>query len=186
MIPYMKYHQKNDLHWQWYADQNHTYHKIVDAAIEPFKSAPLGTVVDVGCGDGLVLGMLNNLGFKCFGVEPIQLGVDLAMKHDVSAEFFIEQAEKFAKRGYQFDYLFCLNTIEHLDDPECMVEIMRNIHQFGVIVTDNGDNLHKDSVYHTKIFNPGSFRELFKDFDLTPIPMAVDTYFGFIIKPKKQ
>ena len=49
----------------------------------------------------------------------------------------------------KFDYLFSLTTIEHLMDPKAMVEIMKNIKEFGVIITDVKNPDGRSSVYHT-------------------------------------
>lgn len=187
MKPYMKYHINDDLHWQWYESNKNSYHDLIDDALEPFKHVPLGSIVDIGSGDGLALSLLHNLGFKCFGVEPIQKGVDLAMQHNVSAEFFIEQAEKFATRGFEFDYLVSINTIEHMDNPEALLEIMKHIRQFGIIVTDDYSTAGaKPSSYHTVEFTPDSFVELFKDFDAERIPMRAKEFFAYKVSNKKK
>lgn len=180
---YDKYQQYGDIHWQWYNNQA-DYHFLVDDALAPFKSVAPGTVVDVGCGDGLPLSFLHDLGMKCFGVEPEYKGVELALQHNVSAEYFIEGAEKFAKRGLEFDYLFSLNTIEHLDDPAALVEIMRHVKNFGVIVTDDGSLVTQKSQYHEVEFTDESFRELFKEFNLEKIKIR-GGYIGYRIWKKQ-
>lgn len=190
---YDKYEKHGDLHWKWYADNKHGYHSLVEDSLKPFLSvAPLDisekgkiTVVDIGCGDGLPLSKLYELGYKCYGVDPSKVGIDLALKeHDVSAEFFIEKAEKFAERGLDFDYLYCLNTIEHMDRPEALLEIMKHIRKFGIIVTDDA-TLHKDpSVYHSKEFTPTEFEKLFKDFKLEKLNITHKSYFGYKVSNK--
>lgn len=162
---YDKYEIQKDVHWQWYAGHSE-YSFLVDDSLKAFATAPLGTVIDVGCGDGLPLSLLTGLGFKGYGVDNSYTGIDLAVNRNVSAEFFIEKAEKFAERGLKFDYLYSLNTIEHLDNPAAMLEIMKNIKEFGVIVTDDASfHIDKDP-YHSIEFTDESFRELFKEFNL--------------------
>ncbi len=177
---YDKYKQYGDIHWQWYSGHAE-YNFNVDDSIRPFKLTDgQGTLIDIGCGDGLPLSILHELGFKCYGVDSSEEGIDLAVNHNVSAEFFIETAEKFAKRGLEFDYLYSLNTIEHLDDPSCMVDIMRKIKQFGVIVTDDGSKAAQKSEYHNIEFTDDTFRELFKDFNLEKLNIRGD-YIGYKI-----
>lgn len=182
---YDKYQKFGDLHWQWYQSNNEGYRSLVDESLVPFQGVNLGTVVDVGCGDGLPLFFLNQMGFRCYGVEPERDAVELAMRHNVRAEYFIETAEKFAKRGMGFDYLYCLNTIEHLDDPQSLIKIARRIRNFSVIVTDNKDTVVDRSRYHKCEFSPVEFEVLFKDFELERLPLSHPQFFGYIIKNKK-
>lgn len=188
MIPYGKYDQNQDLHWQWYLDPNHGYRKIVGDSLLPFKTAALGTVIDIGSGDGRPCSLLKDMGFICRGVEPMERGRFWHKQHDPEAEIYPCTAEEFAEsyksHEHVFDYLYCLNTIEHMDKPECLIEIMRRIGRFGVIVTDNDQVTTRQSSYHTKTFNPDSFRQLFKDFDLKPLHISKPEFFGFIITNK--
>lgn len=184
MIPYTKYQKHGDLHWQWYNTPDHSYRKLVDESLEPFTAVPPGRIIDIGSGDALPLSLLFKMGFKCAGVEPMKEGVDLAMQHNVSAEYFIETAEKFADRNFKYDYLYSLNTIEHMDDPTCMVKIMKNIKNFGVIVTDDAEVSQKHSQFHTYLFNHKMILDLFKDFDIQELELSNRAFMGFIIKPK--
>ncbi len=186
MIPYMKYHLGDDIHWQWYQNNKHNYQSLVNDSVKIFDNVPTGSLVDIGAGDGLVLSLLEKKGFACMGVEPIREGVRHAMNHSVRAEYIIELAENFAKRKMEFDYLMSINTIEHLDQPECLVEIMKHIRQFGLIVTDNDEIPQSASIYHTEQFTPAKFEELFKDFELQRIAITAPEYFGYIIKNKKS
>jgi len=184
---YDKYEKDGDIHWQWYAGHA-DYHFLVEDSLAPFKNAELGTLVDVGCGDGLPLSLLHELGFKCAGVDSSEVGVKMALNHNVSAEYFIEKAEKFAERDLPFDYLYSLNTIEHLDDPVCMLRIMSNIRKFGVIITDNDENVDpaKKSPYHETQFTPESFKTLFEaGFNLEPIAVRDPRWMGFKIWKKQ-
>lgn len=179
---YDKYSQ-GDIHWQWYHNLP-SYYQLVNESIAPFKNIPIGTVVDVGCGDGLPLSFLDQLGFKCYGVEPEMDGINLAVAHNVTAEFFVERAEEFANRDLGFDYLFCLDTIEHLEHPEVMVKIMKRIRKFGIIITDwAGTHEEKDSSrYHNIEFTPETFAELFRGFRLDRIQISNPKYFGYMIR----
>lgn len=179
---YDKYKTSGDIHWQWY-NNNPNYFFLVEDSLEPFKSAEPGTIVDVGSGDGVSLSRLNELGFKCFGVEPDGLAVNMALDHGVSGEYFIETAEKFAERKMKFDYLYSLNTIEHLDNPGALVEMMKHIRKFGVIVTDD-DTLKPSadkSRYHETQFTPKSFENLFKEFKLEQITLRNSSWMGYKI-----
>lgn len=170
---YDKYEQYQDIHWQWYNNQAE-YNFLVTDSLVSFENAELGTLVDIGAGDGLPLQLLGELGFKCYGVEPEFTAVDIAMNHNVSAEYFIETAEKFAQRGLKFDYLYSLNTIEHMDNPAVMLDIMKNVSKFGVIVTDDFSKHVEKDPYHEIEFTDETFTQLFKDFGLEKIKVRGD------------
>ena len=62
-----------------------------------------------------------------------------------------------------YEYLSCLNVIEHLKRPERVVEIFRDsITKAGIIITDaKAPSLGK---YHVHEFNKEELLELFKDY----------------------
>lgn len=182
---YDKYNQ-GDIHWQWYHNTP-AYFQLVNESLLRFKGAERGSVVDVGCGDALPLSFLSEWGYDCFGVDPSYEAIDLAMKHNVSAEFFVETGEKFATRGMETDYLYSLNTIEHMDDPAAMVEIMRRVRKWGIIVTDNRNASKDISPYHEREFTPEQFHELFKEFNVErlQLPGLCSSFMAFKIWKKQ-
>jgi 2-polyprenyl-3-methyl-5-hydroxy-6-metoxy-1,4-benzoquinol methylase len=185
MKEYDKYKKDGDLHWHWYFNLKHPYKTLVDESLAPFRQVSkfdLGTLVDIGCGDGIPLSFLARTGFICTGVDPDGAATAFAEYHGVKADFFNEKAEEFVKRELEYDYLYSLNVIEHLDNPEVMVEMMRRVKNFGVIVTDRA--LGEVSPYHAREYSPVQFEALFKDFELTKLPVSDDEYFGYIIKNK--
>lgn len=183
---YDKYQKFGDIHWQWYDDNTHKYRTLVDESIKPFGVAiydqkrPI--LIDIGCGDGVPMNLLDKLGYRCYGVDNSELGIKIAlMQHNVNGEYFIEKAEDFAKRDFHADYLYSLNTIEHLDNPKCMVDIMKKVKRFGIIITDDASKVIDRSIYHTHEFTREEFKELFKDFELEEIKLSDENYFGFKI-----
>lgn len=182
MDRYNKYEIENDIHWQWYNNLP-MYHTLVNDALDYFNGLT-GSVVDIGCGDGLPLSFLAKQGMKCYGVDNSMRGIELAMEHGVKAEFFVEKAEKFAQRKLEFDYLLSINTIEHLDDPQAMVDIMENIKEFGIIITDDASSHSKVDRFHNVEFTRDTFQELFKDFNLAEIYIRDKDYFGYKLTKK--
>lgn len=178
---YDKYDTSGDIHWQWYHNMPE-YYALVNAGIAQFDGVELGSLVDVGCGDGVALSFLYQKGFKCFGVDPEETGVRMALKHGIRGEFFIETCEKFAGREMSFDYLFSMNTIEHMEDPQALVEVVRRINKFSVIITDIPTE--RMSPYHSKEFTPEEFEQLFSEFNLERIDVGTPNYFGYKITKK--
>lgn len=191
---YDKYEKFGDLHWQWYRDNTFGYKDLVDQSLKPFieeSNNNLGwedlggpTLVDIGCGDGLPLSILETLGYACLGVEPNIIGLEIAERKLKHSLFLKRTAKEYAKLKRESDYLYCLNTIEHLEDPKPLLDIMKRVKKFGVIVTDDGSMRGSKNKYHSIEYTPQSFRELFKDFNLEPITIYNPEFFGYKVTNK--
>ena len=71
-----KYEKHGAYHWNWY-DNNHTgYRDLVDLAISYFPTR--GSVLDVGCGDGLISYRLFEKGLKVLGIDTNAHAIQLA------------------------------------------------------------------------------------------------------------
>lgn len=183
---YDKYEKRGALHWWEY--RNHTYYEeLVDDSLIPFDNIKKGTLLDVGCGDGLHTQLLYQRGFDVTGVEVEELGIKYAREMcSNKIEFINSSIEDFLKSDRSFDYLYCLNTIEHLEDTNTIIEVMKNIKNFGVIITDDNEaRSGKVDKYHVREFTKGEFKNIFKDFELEELKINNPTYFGYKVKNRK-
>lgn len=178
---YDKYDNEGALHWAWYASNEHQYRDLVDDVLEVFDTR-VGSIVDIGSGDGRILSLLAAQGFHCTGVEPEARGIALAQEKGVDATLLHMEAERFATIMGTHDYLLCFNTIEHIDDPTCLHAIMRRIRQFGVFTTNIPDG--GKSKYHVREYTPAELRAFFEDagFQVATLPIAVPGYHGVLVK----
>lgn len=192
MIEYTKY-KKGAIHWNWYADENHNYHKLVNDSLMPFENVPKGLIVDVGFGDGLPANLLLNKQFDIYGIEPSADAIDIATERleDIKDHWSIYQGtiEEFVQddiEEVEFDYLYSLNTIEHTDRPELYKDIMRKVKNFGIIVTDKADNSGKGhSSFHTREFTQGQLINMFKDeFNVEPLNINHPCFIGIKVSRK--
>jgi 2-polyprenyl-3-methyl-5-hydroxy-6-metoxy-1,4-benzoquinol methylase len=85
--------------------------------------APGSTVLDVGCGPGVVARALTARGCKVWGVEPDPVRANSARNHcvevleaDVEA---VSLSQEFA--GRSFDVILFLDVLEHLRDPRVVL-----------------------------------------------------------------
>jgi ubiquinone/menaquinone biosynthesis C-methylase UbiE len=94
------------------------------------------SILDVGCGPGLYLKALGNLGFDVTGIDSNSLFVNEALKHSKSAwrvDFENEGLSRLADRS--FDTVLMLDILEHVhNDVELLKEGMR-VCRRNVIVT---------------------------------------------------
>lgn len=176
---YSKYDEKDALHWRWYKNSMYGYRSLVDHSLEPFKATDLGTVLDIGSGDGLVDSLLIDKGFSVTGVEPVERGVEIAEEKVPQLKVINMKATNFYEQNTQtYDYLYSLNTIEHVKNYEIFPKLMDSIKNFAVIVTDNADESPGDEKFHYKEFTIEELKELFSDFKVEEVPLGTKRFIG--------
>ena len=83
------------------------------------------TMLDVGCGGGLVTEPLARLGATVVGIDPSSTNVAVAALHAVESRLAIdyraESAEAMAATGQKFDVVLSLEVVEHVSDVELFI-----------------------------------------------------------------
>jgi 2-polyprenyl-6-hydroxyphenyl methylase/3-demethylubiquinone-9 3-methyltransferase len=97
------------------------------------------TVLDIGCGGGLVAEPLTRLGGEVTGIDPAAENVEAAKTHAKGARLKIayraETAETLAAEGAQFDAVLLLEVIEHVPDvPEFLKAVAPLVKPDGVMI----------------------------------------------------
>lgn len=101
---------------------------IRDAAVrhfnrDPKSFAPLAglSVLDIGCGGGLVSEPLCRMGGTVTGIDPAARNIEIAKGHATPQGLIIDYrpdtVEMVRASGQQFDIVACLEVIEHVPDP---------------------------------------------------------------------
>lgn len=108
-------------------------------------------ILDVGCGDALLIFMLNfsTNRFEYYGIDISTLDIAFAkkLKKALKADnvtLFVGNVEKLPFQDSSFDIIICSEVLEHLEHPEiCLREIKRVLKNKGtaLISTPNGGNL---------------------------------------------
>jgi 2-polyprenyl-6-hydroxyphenyl methylase/3-demethylubiquinone-9 3-methyltransferase len=108
-------------------------HKIIDhfGIKNDFASFSQLSLLDVGCGGGLVTAPLHKLGFKIKGIdagyENITAANEYALEHKLYIEYFNNTLEDFISEYNQessYDVVLCLELLEHINSPE---EFLQNV-----------------------------------------------------------
>ncbi|MDR3477500.1 MAG: bifunctional 2-polyprenyl-6-hydroxyphenol methylase/3-demethylubiquinol 3-O-methyltransferase UbiG [Gammaproteobacteria bacterium] len=88
------------------------------------QRAPLKgkTVIDIGCGGGILSESMANLGAKVTGLDMSEAGLSVAKLHllesGAKVEYILDTAENMAaQRPEQYDVVTCLEMLEHVPDP---------------------------------------------------------------------
>ena len=127
-----KYQKLGAYHYKWYDDPNWAWYKeCVDRCVEFCK----GRTLDVGCGDGFVANKIADNGHSVIGIDDNQTSLSLARERATTALF--QDSDINHHLDGVWEYMVCLNVIEHLKSPEGLIRILdKNITKGAIIITD--------------------------------------------------
>ncbi len=79
------------------------------------------SILDVGCGGGLVCEPLARLGARVTGLDPASENVEAARRHasgqGLAIDYRCGSVEDLGAEGLQFDAVACLEVVEHVPEP---------------------------------------------------------------------
>jgi 2-polyprenyl-6-hydroxyphenyl methylase/3-demethylubiquinone-9 3-methyltransferase len=89
------------------------------------------TMLDVGCGGGLVSEPLARMGATVTGIEPAEANIAAARTHAVDAGLVVDyravRAEDLAAEGRQYDVVVCLEVLEHVPDVRGFIDVLERL-----------------------------------------------------------
>jgi 2-polyprenyl-6-hydroxyphenyl methylase/3-demethylubiquinone-9 3-methyltransferase len=84
---------------------------------EPFKKL---SILDIGCGGGLLCEPMARLGAKVTGIDASQKNISIATAHakqsDLKIDYRATTSEDLAKKKKQYDIVLNMEVIEHVDN----------------------------------------------------------------------
>ncbi|MFN3624630.1 MAG: bifunctional 2-polyprenyl-6-hydroxyphenol methylase/3-demethylubiquinol 3-O-methyltransferase UbiG [Hyphomicrobium sp.] len=97
------------------------------------------SVLDVGCGGGLVSEPLARLGATVTGIDPTHDSIAVARRHaqaqGLSIDYRTASVEELEAKGEHFDAVVCMEVIEHVPDQAAFVKSLgRLVRPGGAIV----------------------------------------------------
>lgn len=83
--------------------------------------------LDVGCGGGLLCEALADRGAEVVGIDPAPAPLDAARAHLANSSLSVDYRQTTAEclaetEAAQFDVVTCLEALEHVPDPESVVQ----------------------------------------------------------------
>src|SRR3984893_13824741 len=88
-------------------------------ALRPFDGL---TLIDIGCGGGLIAEPMARLGFAVTGIDAGAATIDVARAHaeasGLTIDYRVADAEQLAAAGERFDAALALEVVEHVADRE--------------------------------------------------------------------
>jgi len=111
-------HRLNPVRLSFLRDQLARHFGRDPTSIRPFKGL---TLLDIGCGGGIVAEPLARLGFAVTGIDADATAIRIARAHAAEAGLAIDYrqaaAEDLARARKRFDAVLALEVIEHSADP---------------------------------------------------------------------
>lgn len=103
--------------------------------LRPFKDL---TILDVGCGGGLMSEPLARLGARVTGIDPgdknIRIARDHAAPQGLAIDYRVTTAEDLVAAGATFDAVVCLEVVEHVPDVAAFVKTLASLVRPGGIL----------------------------------------------------
>lgn len=93
----------------------------------PLKKGQGRKVLEVGCTIGAFCKLLSQRGFEVVGTDISKFIINKASKLQKKVKFKILDIEKDIKINEKYDYIFALEVLEHLNNPEKALLNMRTI-----------------------------------------------------------
>jgi 2-polyprenyl-6-hydroxyphenyl methylase/3-demethylubiquinone-9 3-methyltransferase len=89
------------------------------------------SLVDIGCGGGLVAEPMARLGACVAGIDPTVRNIEIAKLHAAESGLAIDYrsalAEDLVGAGEKFDIVLCLEVVEHVPDVGTFVKLIRQL-----------------------------------------------------------
>jgi 2-polyprenyl-6-hydroxyphenyl methylase/3-demethylubiquinone-9 3-methyltransferase len=104
-------HEINPLRLNWIHEKNPLHDK---------------TIIDIGCGGGILTESMAKLGAHVTGIDMSQGAINVANLHQlesgVQVEYLLKTAEKMAEeRPENYDIVTCMEMLEHVPDPAAVI-----------------------------------------------------------------
>ena len=127
----------SDLAHKWW-DKNSEFKPLHD--INPLRLSYINdaaslkgkTVLDVGCGGGILSESMAQLGAKVTGIDLGEKSLKVAQLHSlesgVDVDYQLISVEKLAElQPFSFDVVTCLEMLEHVPNPASVVQACANL-----------------------------------------------------------
>lgn len=126
--PMMALHQLNPVRVQWLSTQmSQHFQANGNTTRDRSAKSPLTglSILDIGCGGGILSESLARLGADVTGLEPAQENLAIAKRHATQHQLTIDyrgdSAEETATNGASFDVVCAMEVVEHVTDPGAFI-----------------------------------------------------------------
>ncbi len=133
--------KRNFFQWLWF------YWKAQNL-INFIKNKDFHTILDIGCAAGTLTNKVSQIlpNSKITGVDVYSSALAFGKKRYPHINFVLSDAHKLPFKKNSFDLIICIETIEHVSDPEkVFMEVKRVLGQNGtfILIMDSGSWLFR-------------------------------------------
>ncbi len=93
------------------------------------------TILDIGCGGGLLCEPLARLGATVTGIDPGESNIEIAKAHatlsKLKINYQVTTAEELLKTGAEFDIVLAMEVVEHVADMAIFIEATSKLVKSG-------------------------------------------------------
>ena len=100
-----------------------------------------GSVLDLGCGDGVFLELLKNKGIEGRGLDISEVAIARAKSKGLSAEQFDFGSQRLPFADNDFSLVVLLDVLEHLYQPPNILQEARRVAKEVVVAVPNFNSL---------------------------------------------
>jgi len=131
--PFKPLHRLNPVRLQYFKQQICAH---FDRDFDGFKSYDGLSILDIGCGGGLVCEPMSRLGATVTGIDADPKAIETAQNHASESELEIEYLNQTTTelQGKQYDVVLALEIIEHVADIDQFVREVTNLCKPGGII----------------------------------------------------
>jgi 2-polyprenyl-6-hydroxyphenyl methylase/3-demethylubiquinone-9 3-methyltransferase len=126
-------HKFNPVRLKYIRDQACAHFERDTASLTPLSGL---TVLDVGCGGGLLCEPLARLGADVTGIDAVSRNIEIARVHAettaVAIEYRTSTVEELAAEDRRYDIVLNMEVVEHVGDVDAFLGAC------GVVVADGG------------------------------------------------
>ena len=122
-------HQLNPVRVRWMRDAMIDHFAAIDGGARDqnaFRSLEGLTILDVGCGGGILSEPLARMGAKVKGIDPAPGNVEIARAHaaqtGVDVDYRAVTVESLAEAGARFDVVCAMEVVEHVREPAQFIQ----------------------------------------------------------------
>jgi ubiquinone/menaquinone biosynthesis C-methylase UbiE len=172
------------------------FHQIREwDTVRAIKRYPYESVLDAGCGTGLITRHLKN----AIGIDVNPWALERAKIHAPNAKYFVASIDDLPFKDNNFDMVVCTHTMEHVVNPhKALNEFFRILKDNGVLIGAIPSNSiiwkYRKYLTHSDIseepfhvnYNYGKLKELLKNYNYKIRPTAFGMEWQFICTKRKE
>jgi 2-polyprenyl-3-methyl-5-hydroxy-6-metoxy-1,4-benzoquinol methylase len=102
-----------------------------------YNLPPRATVLDVGCGNGVISRSLGEVDYNVYGIDVSEKAIAKAKELNKfpNVSFDVISAEQLVAEGKKYDAIICSEVLEHLNRPEdLLITLYQSLTDTGVLI----------------------------------------------------